>query len=254
MGYFVFNGINSRDMGLTVERIPVMHSPKKRITSIAIPGRSGNLHQWDGSFENVTQSYQCWFSKPEDYQTLSMRVHRILEWLGTAPAGAELRDSYDDMISRRATYIGGAEIQNIRNTKGRFTISFDCDPRGFVDSNPYLPEVGSPVAALNPTSHYSLPLITVTCTGSGSVIFRARQGENILKTYTIDINFPDQYAHTITIDCDIKEAWGPVNGVVTSLNKWISTEEFPELWPGQNDIEVTGGISDASIEPRWWIL
>lgn len=254
--YFTFNGRSSLDFGLVISRVPSLRSPGKRIESIKIPGRSGALHQCDGSYEEYDQVYKCWFKAREDYVgTVPNIAHMINEWLGAAPAGAELRDSYDELIYHRATYIGGAEIKTVGEECGVFDIKFRCDPRCFIGSGrDFSPEVGSPVAALNPGSHYSKPLITVTCAESGVITFRALQGEAIRKTYEIHIDFPDSLPHTVTIDCELGEAWGPVNGVIQSLNKWISVEEFPELWPGQNDIEVSGGITAATVDARWWTL
>ena len=253
--HFTFNGESSLDFGLVISRVQSMRSQGKRIESIEIPGRSGALHQWDGSYEEYDQVYKCWFLPETITDSLSARVHLINEWLSSAPAGAELRDSYDELTYRRATYIGGAEIKTVGKECGVFDIKFRCDPRCFIESGrDFRLEVGSPVAALNPGIHYSKPLITVTCAESGVITFRARQGETIRKTYEIHIDFPDTMPHTVTIDCELGEAWGPVNGVIQSLNKWISVEEFPELWPGQNDIEVSGGITAATVDARWWTL
>ena len=255
MSHFVFNGVSSEAMGVRIEKYPDIPKPKKRMSQIVVPGRDDPLRQWDGTYEPVTVRYQCWFKSEGDPDSVANRAHQIAEWLGSAPAGAELSDTYDPLVYRRATYIGGADFRNIVNRYGKFDVVFECDPRCFLESGRDIGvEVGSPVVLSNVTTHLSKPVITVTCAGSGNVIFRQRQGETILKTYTIGIRYPDQLPHTATIDCDIEEAWGSVNGVIQSLNPWIYTDEFPVVAPGQVEIEVTGGITDARIDLRWWTL
>ena len=253
--YFRFNGVDSRDMGLTVERIPTMRSPKKRIESIHIAGRNGALHQSDGSYENYTQAYQCWFSNPEDANwDFATQVHLINEWLGAAPAGAELRDSYDPQIYRLATYIGGVDIQNFRNIRGRFTVRFDCDPRGFYP-NREIEAVGrESIRFVNPTEHTAKPLIKLESTAGASIVFSASKGETTLRSWHMYISPDDDLEHTIYIDCDIQEAWEVVDGVTVNRSQWITLEEeeFPEFWPGQNGLMLSKGY--ALIDPRWWTL
>lgn len=55
------------------------------------------------------------------------------------------------------------------------------------------------------------------------------------------------------IDCDLGEAYKYVGGAFVSLNRYIDLgSKLPELSPGENDIEVDGGITSLEIVPRWW--
>lgn len=243
--YFEFNSVKSSDMGLTIEKVRPLYSPRKRVTTHSIPGRSGDLHQWDGSYENYPIRYQCWFKKPAQYDQMAQRAHQIMEWLSTAPMGAVLRDSYDSLVYHRASYIGGAEIENTKNRFGRFTVEFDCDPRAFLDSGSHDVSKDNPIVLINPTEFASVPLLRVT----GSVSGLVRIGSK-----SITILFPDTDVHTIYIDCELKEAWELVDGIEVSRNSYVASLDFPLIYPGQNEIAVTGGIQSAVIEPRWWTL
>ena len=44
MGWIMWNGISSNDMGLVVERMPYRSRAKLRAQEYIIPGRSGVLH------------------------------------------------------------------------------------------------------------------------------------------------------------------------------------------------------------------
>lgn len=254
---FTFNGHSSYGLMMHIEKYPSIPIARKRMTEIVVAGMDGVLHQSDGSYEPVPVRYKCWFTpNPENPQeSLADRAHIIAEWLGNAPAGVELSDTYDPLIYRRATYVGGADIQSIMGRSGKFDVEFSCDPRAYLTmGRDFQASPDSPIGADNTTGHYSKPLVTITCAEAGSVVFQARQGENILKTYTIDINFPDHLPHTFTFDCAIGESWGLVNGVMQSFNPWLTVPELPQIHPGTNTIEVAGGVSSATVDMRWWVL
>lgn len=89
--YFVFNGINSQKFGLKVKESNHLSRPAKKIESIEIPGRTGNLIIDDGSKQNLSIELLCtldcrstmnvaatskqigaWLQDPIGYQTLTM--------------------------------------------------------------------------------------------------------------------------------------------------------------------------------------
>lgn len=257
MSYFEFNGTRSDDMQLRIEKYPDIPIARKRMTEIVVPGMDGVLHQSDGTYEPVPVRYKCWFKpNPENpRETLADRAHIIAEWLGTAPAGAELRDSYDPTIYRRATYVGGAEIRNIMDRFGRFDVEFSCDPRAYLESGrEWEVSPSEPVSIPNSTGHDAHPLLHITCAGSGAVEFQARKGETVLKKYRIEINFPSNLSYEFTFDCAIGESWGLDGDDVVSFNRWITVSELPVIHSGQNDITVTGDVERAQIDMRWWKL
>ena len=58
---------------------------------------------------------------------------------------------------------------------------------------------------------------------------------------------------TMYVDLDIGEAYGEVDGVVTSFNS-ITTmpAKLPTLKPGSNTISFSNTMSNVKITPRWW--
>lgn len=255
--HFTFNGRNSLDLHLYISKYPDIPVARKRIDEIVVPGMDGVLHQSDGSYEPVRIRYKCWFvPNPENpLETLADRAHIISEWLGMAPAGAELRDSYDTTIYRRATYVGGSDIRSLLGVCGTFDVEFSCDPRAYLESGrDWEVSPGAPVGIPNSTGHDAHPLLHITCAGSGTVEFQARKGDDILKKYTIEINFPSNLAYEFTFDCAIGESWGFDGGNVVSFNRWLTVAELPVIHPGPNDITVTGGVAHAQVDMRWWKL
>lgn len=244
MGNFVFNGVSAADMGLTVERFPVQQAPRKRLTAITIPGRSGVLHQWDGAFDNFTQRYICWFKA----SPVAGQAHKIKEWLLSAPAAARLEDTYDSTVYHQATYTGPMDIENVLDRFGRCTIEFDCAAPAYLKSGETALRITSGGFINNPTPWPSRPLIVVTCNNSiGGVVHIGSREVSVL--------FNNMQTDTLYIDCDIREAWEIVDGVEVPTPASIGSPEYPVIEPGRNDITITGiGIEAVTVYPRWWTL
>lgn len=244
MGNFIFNGVSAADMGLVVERYPGQPVPRKRLTSITIPGRSGNLHQWDGAYENVTLRYRCWFKA----SPVTDHAHAIKAWLMSAPALARLEDTYDPQVFRLATYKGGAEIDNVLDRFGRFTIEFDCDAPVYLKSGETGFSFNSDGQLINPTSFASAPLIRIhKVSDFGGVV---RIGD-----YSLNVLFNSIRSEWLYVDCALREAWEIVDGIEVPSNANVSSPSFPVIEPGVNDVSFSGvSIDRIVVTPRWWSL
>ena len=248
LGNFIFNGISAADMGLVVDQYPVQHAPRKRITTITIPGRQEPLHQWDGSFEPFTQRYVCWFKE----SPVAGAAHRVKQWLLSAPDGARLEDSFDEDVFHRATYIGGMDIENTLDRFGRVTLEFECAAPAYLKSG----ELAIPIAANTPTivrndtPFPAYPLLTIHGNGKlGCVV--------VVGGHEIDIHWGVTSTRTIYFDCALYEAWEVVDGAEHPINSSIKTtiHSFPQLSPGDNLVEARGvGVDHIELVPRTWTL
>ena len=50
MAYFIYNGKDSRDMGVILESLPPITRPKRRMETLTIPGRNGTLCIDEGTY------------------------------------------------------------------------------------------------------------------------------------------------------------------------------------------------------------
>lgn len=242
MGDFKFNGRWASELGLTVEKIPQQNGPAKRMTSEVVAGRNGNLHLWDGSYENLTVRYQCWFNS----SPVSDKAHEIKSWLLSAPVSSELWDTYDMLHYRLATFRGPLTVDNIRDRKGRCIIEFDCAPQMFTSwGTAEVSSAFNTIALDNPTDFPAAPLLRVKGTVSGRVNIGDR---NVL------IQFLGEEEAEVYIDCYTQEAYELVDGVPTATASAVFTTAFPVLMPGNNTVERTGGITELGVTPRWWTL
>ena len=59
MAYFIYNGKDSRDMGVILESLPPITRPKRRMETLTIPGRNGTLCIDEGTYESNPISLKC---------------------------------------------------------------------------------------------------------------------------------------------------------------------------------------------------
>ncbi len=56
LNYCIFKDIDSRELGLFMERCPEKISPKRRDETFTVPGRHGNLTTTDGALDSYIRS------------------------------------------------------------------------------------------------------------------------------------------------------------------------------------------------------
>ena len=126
---FTFNGINSDTMGLFVERYPERPFPTRKQSIYDIHGRSGNLIVDEKAFSNVTQTYEVYIlGGSSGFQA---KASKIAHWLMSVAGYANLTDSYDPTVYRKARFTGGVSFINALNKYGKATITFDCCPQRY---------------------------------------------------------------------------------------------------------------------------
>lgn len=216
----------------------MQYSPQKKMTTYSIPGRSEPLHQWDGSWEPVTVRYQCWFKATP----VGAQARKIKRWLHSAPVNARLEDTYDPAVWRKATYIGGADIENCLDRFGRFDVEFQASAEQYLSAYDSALTLTSGGGLNNPTPWVTRPLIAITGSVSGLVQIGT---ESLLVLFS---GYDD--ARTLYVDCAIQEAWEIVDGVEVSRNSWVSSQEFPTIQPGFNKVSFSGGIESVRVWAR----
>lgn len=229
MNTFTYNGVTSSAYGIFIEHRPVVAFPKRRIESITIPGRSGNLLFDTGAYDNVAVTYQAAYRG-----NVRDTGRDIASWLYQNDY-LPLTDSYDPSYFRKAVYVSPLNITDIIAVAGRAAITFDCKPQRYLLSG---------LTAITPTSgdditnlyQPSLPIISFT--GNGVLTVGSR-------TVTIAGN-------TGTLVLDSENQTASVGG--NNANSLITLSDgFPVLENGDTIVSWTG-ISNVSIIPNWWTL
>lgn len=237
MGVVIFNGVSSQDYGIQVEHPPGYHTPARDYEVIHIPGRNGDLVIDNGSYQNVTRSYQIAIGSLE--KDFTSMANAIAEWLNSASGYARLEDSYEPEYYRMAMYQDEAEIENILQHAGRAAVDFNCKPQRFLKSGEEILRFSQNTTLRNPTGFSSLPCVTVYGSGRGVLNIGG---------YTASIS---NINGSIVLDSEIQDAY---RGNVNRNADVTLSNGFPEFVPGENPIALSGGITYVEVVPRWWTL
>lgn len=232
---FVFNGQSTKDFNMRVERYPDIGAPARKVSSVSVPGRNGDLHIAENAFSNYAMIYDVYFHAPV---SSPQQAHAIKSWLLGSSGYCRLEDVYDPEHFRLATFQGPLDIANQLNKYGRCTIQFDCKPQSYLKSGERQIHLNAPGIIHNPCSFTSLPLIVVHGSGSGNLM---------IGSCTVEIK---KISGDLTLDSEMQNAYSGN----TNENSSIYAPEFPSLKPGDNTIQWSGGITGLEIIPRWWEL
>ena len=238
--FFVFGGVATHELDMRIEHFPRQGSPARRRQTIHVPGRNGDLHYQENSFDNYVQPYECYF---HGKHPTPKQAHALKAWLLRSGDYQRLQDSYDPEHFRMATFAGPLDVENILNKYGRCVVNFDCDPRSFLTLGELPVAYDAAGTIYNPTAFVALPLITVYGNGAGTVTV----GSSTVKIHAMT-------GHLI-LDSELQNAYRQTGeGTPVNQNGQIYAPEFPELLPGDNLITFSGGVTKIEIIPRWWEL
>lgn len=232
--YIIWNGINSRTVGITVTELPEIILPEERVTFTDIPGLSGSLAQTEGTdvYKDITLAVKCYCPSPTPQAVQAIAGY----FRGSGKLELPSRpDGYYE--ARVVNQIQFAKILR-GNTPRSFSVNFRCKPFLRLYSGETKQEVTSSSFLLNPTGIQARPLITIT--GSGDITLLV--GTKIIQLTDI--------GNGITLDSELQEAY-----YGNELKNTQMTGEFPVLGPGNTAISWTGGnVTRVSVTPRWVAL
>lgn len=250
-----WGGVSSEDVGVVVERFPDQPGPARRLETVQIPGRNGDLIIDSGAYDNYTQEYEVYFHAGINRTPHAAR--KVRAWLAASTSYQRLDDSYDPEYFRMAYYAGPSDIENIMNEFGRMTISFVCKPQRWRKDGENIvtlegkAETGQYTGGTlyNFEQFASLPYMKVYGSDEGGEILVRHFDENgdMDKSNSLTIKSITGY---IEIDSETQNAYrGTLNA-----NDTVSIAEFPQLLPGKNQILYNSGIDKIEIKPRWWTI
>lgn len=234
LDWFKWNGVSSKDYGITVSELPPPTIPAERVTHTDVPGKAGSLTTYEGEYvyDDVVLTCTCVIADPS-------KIPAIAGWLrGSGTVTFADRDGgfYYATIANQIPF-----EKILRGNPHRlFSINFRCKPFWYVaspESISFDPAAVSTGIITNPGNIPSEPSIHITGTGEITLMI----GSDIIELSDMD--------GEITIDSQLQEAY---NGE-TSLNSRMNGD-FPVLLPGQNAISWSGEVTAITIEPNWRYL
>ena len=231
-GYFIFKGINSKDMGVLISAMPDMVKPQRRESEIVIPGRNGNLTVDDGAYESYTLTIECSTRGTE-------KLSQIAAWLD---GGGDLILSTEPDKIYKARIGNAIAISDVIYLYNSFLVQFKVFPFKYsvnaIRSHADDLILTAPTSIKNKGTVYAEPTITVYGTGDITLIING-----------VDYGLTGVDG-SITIDSEMMEVY---KGATNANNKF-STMDFPRFEVGSNTISWTGNVTKVEIEPKWrWL-
>lgn len=245
MGEIVFNGVSSTSLGLVVERVPNMDRPERKYDRYSVPGRNGDIFVMQDAWENVEQSYDIWWEDSIS-ATVAEGGYTLSEWLFGTSDYATLTDDFDPDHYRKAVFLGPYDVENTMQKLGRARITFDCDPRRFLNSGLNWINInsGAYTYITNPTPFVAKPVVELedsTATGHQIKVENGADASNLIIAAGVGSFIADSSRESITYS-DGTPAFASVSGT------------YPLLWPGENELIIYGYFDSAKIQPNWWTL
>lgn len=220
--YFIWNGIDSRAMGVRLSGpVPIIR-PEERVQHVEIPGRSGDLTEIEG--EGIYNSY---------IQTVSIMVHggyrvrEVFNWL----KGSGFVTFHGEPDRKQAARIIGAITLERHSYNLDWWVGetqFYCQPlkQLLTENSITITSSGSNVA--NAGDVISRPRIRATASTTGMTITAGGKTLSLASTTS---------GTDYIIDSDIMEVTNAAGSTVLTKN---STGSFPVLNPGANAVTGTG--------------
>lgn len=232
--FFIFGGVNSLDYGVLLDGSGTTTAPERDVTTVTIPGRSGDLLVDAGRWKNTTVSYPCTIAREFEGRFAAFKQALLAEG-----GYKRLEDTLHPDEYRLAYLAGPLEPETIPyNRAGTFALDFGCKPQRFLKSGEDALTVASGGKLYNPTGCTALPLILLTLTADAK-----------LNVGGVQMSVAG-YTGPMWIDCDLQDAY--YNN--TNLNKYLTAPEFPVLGAGATQVSWSGGIAKCEVVPRWWRL
>jgi phage-related protein len=126
-----FDGQSGHDIGIRMQGGLALSCPVPRVQTFQIPGRNGDLHISDGTFENRVASADCYVYKKDQVE----RAFRaIYAWAFGSGEYRRLVSDEDPEHYLMARVANGADVAAKVKAMAPFSLQFDCMPQRFLTS------------------------------------------------------------------------------------------------------------------------
>ena len=217
-------------MGIEASDFIFVGEAEPNVESFEVPGRSGTLTYWDGSYRNREIEAPSFLISDGAVR----EIDKINEWLISSQGYGKLVLSHDPEHFYLARAVRGIP-ENVRaDILAPFTVEFDAMPQKYLKSGAHEYAAGAKI--YNPTKFTAFPIwkIHVEDTvqlkvGDNTAVISGTGGDIILDTET-----------------------GVATAAGVNVSNKISFENDLVLLPGVNEVSISGGT--LRYIPRWWTI
>lgn len=252
LGNLTIDERSLRDYGIWINGSGALKGAAPDVTTVSIPGRSGDLVYDNERFENITIEYPCVMRDHMLNKGITnygwQNFFSFRNFLYSDRGYRKLVDTYRTDGFRMGRITGALSPSDIYwdDDAGYFTLKFDCKPQFFLNSGEErITVTGSSKSFEERAAMYASPLIDVY----GSGVFTIDSGH----IFIIDPNPYD----AITLDFELSEAY---YGEDINCNQYVHlnnlTGDYPKIKGTGFTIHMSAGseITKLVVQPRWWSL
>ncbi|RMD03246.1 phage tail protein [Clostridium autoethanogenum] len=226
---FNFAGKNSYDdYGILISQRPVIPSPKRRVSTINIPGRNSNLRFDEKTYDDITLTVEC---SVKDKENLVNKIDDITAWLFGAGEN-DLIFSFQEDKKYIAQVVNAIDFKQVYKYFSEFPIIFNCRPFKYAVDNNIETINTSGAKVTNLGTIESEPVINIY--GSGDIVFKINGQQISLKGVSEKITI-----NSVIQDC-YDDAGNNLNGNMSG--------EFLKMKSGENIIEWSGNVTKLEIK------
>lgn len=161
MSYFIFNGVNSNDLGLILPETPFRPSWAEQVDEIIIPGRPEVIKNPNGTYSNQSLTINAVISDASKIR----QIYSVLHGEGRLI----LSTKTDEYINCRVEPL---IPQGVALDMAELPITFDCYPFAYA-VEPSETEIGTDYTTVDNTSSvYSAPIIAIEINPTSATILK----------------------------------------------------------------------------------
>lgn len=227
--YIIFNGTDSRDLGVVMEKLPEFFKPLRNMQLHQVSGRSGRLEQDDGTHDVYTTSMKI--------NCFGVAYRELYAWLDGA--GWLISSDEPDRAVWASMHMPINPTRFMVEDKCYHTLTCTvyCQPYRYFYPEPEDLVITESLSGIdNPGTWECEPEITIRASGDVSIM---------IGQYQMDF---EGLTDGIIVDCEAQECYSLDRAQL--MNGYADIEEFPRLQPGSNDIQWTGTVSAVSVRRR----
>lgn len=230
--YFIYNGINSRDVGLKIKDFPYDTMANRRFKELVLDRYDGTLYEDLETYESYSIDIECTLRDNFNIST----IRAVKDMFKSGKGELILSHKPDNIYKvRLANNINFVEMLNLT---GSCILTFKVEPFSILKSGLSYVIVPNGGKLTNAGNYASKPLIKVEGTGSISISINGEKME------FSNVNTP------FIIDTELEDVYGVDNG--TNLNNFMNiNSDFIGFKEGENVINYTGNVTRISVLPRW---
>lgn len=234
---FIYNGKSLIEFGGVITDYPVISIAQRDLTYEDIPGKDEQIILDNGKFKNTSLKFNISLVPLLYKFDVQETVYQIKKWLKMG-SYQKLETPYEPYGYRLAYIKSISDFTYKTNDVVSFKVEFSCKPYLFLyEGQRVITQTSKSFIIKNPTEITSKPYMKIYGNGDITikVINKSCKVEKVVDFVEIDSEIMDCYKNNSNLNVNF-------------------SGNFPEFVSGENQITVTGEISQIDIIARWCIL